>query len=279
VGIGTAAFLDVSDFDGGYQPLPWNPLFGGQSIYNGRIVFGNLPRTVVDDVLPPDLRLASNMTTEFPNEHPILLLFGHQTNTQWTFPWGPTNVGNDYRELILIIPFVQRVGGNRWHNYIVRIYLDNKPAELIGNWYYGYFKEMATLTEAVAAAAATLEVLHGMTGIKMFQWRAVPASTPFVSSSYAVANLENYQDAMQILTMPILGTLELGGAYVCSYWQWDLLSATVRPITVDLEFLEAFRVGMASWVALGPIKSLDQGAFEIQNIQWRMGYPPVSCTF
>ena len=87
---GSDQFLDSSDFQGNYRTRrpPNGPWAGGQSIWDGRLVFVNLPREVVDDVLPADLHLAINTNASFPDVHPVALLYGHQANTQWVLPWG-----------------------------------------------------------------------------------------------------------------------------------------------------------------------------------------------
>ena len=279
--VGTDEFLDTEDFGGAFQPLEDDSGFGGQSVFSGRLVFINLPRTIVDDVLPADLHLAANESTTIPDLHPVLLLHGRHMNTEWTFPLYTQPIGTDYQELIVIIPFVQRGTSSNWYNYMVRIYLDNYLATWIGNSYYGYFKEMAALVESSAGASAKLDILR--VGIHLFDWTAEPTATspaPFLDNATALSELPNYGDALEIIGLPMLGTLvDAGGHYICSQWDWNLDDALVRPIRADLQFRQSFRYGMASWVSLGATETVPEGAFEIRNINWAMAYPPVACSF
>ena len=269
----TAEFLANDDFDGQFVRMPLDSPFGGGSVFEGRLVFSNLPRTVVDDVLPPDLKLANNKNPSFPNVHPVALLYGHQTATQWKLPlpWGTLDAGADYRELILIVPFVQRAGSQTWNNYVVRIYLDDPVAMAIGNVPYGYFKELATFSESDSGTVSTVNVVRG--GLSVFQWTATALASTFDPHTVALTTLENYQEAIEIFDMPILGTTVAG--YVCSYWTWTLGAASVRPIDVQFKFQQPFRVsGMAEWVNQGALNSVEKGAFELKNVNWDMRYPP-----
>ncbi len=276
---GTDEFLDAKDFYGSFdvdsETLP--PTFGGKSRYNGRIVFANLPVDVVQTVLPNDLQLAPRITTQLPGMHPVLLMYGYQLDTAWllTPPFGAVASHVDYKEIILLIPFVQsKTGSGKWHNYAVRMYLDADIPIWLGNIWYGYFKDKAAFTDP--GTATPLSVLRDSDGVQMFSWTFTTVETPIPHSS-AVFALENYTDALQIMSMPILGTLQ-PGQYNCAYWVWETQGATAKHIDVDFNFVNPFRpTGMNSW--LGAHKSVPKGAFEILGVNWELKFPPFACRF
>ena len=176
-----------------------------------------------------------------------------------------------------MIPFVQRDGGSgAWHNYLVRMYLDHPLPVFLGNAHYGYFKELAVFDDP--GTATPLKVLP--MGLETFRW-TFTSSTPAVPHSAAITTVENYQDALEILSMPILGTFtDLGDLYSCAYWEWDMQDATVTHIDVNYQFTKPFRVtGMASWVSAGTLNSENKGAFEMLGVNWRLAYPPIACQF
>ncbi len=74
------------------------------------------------------------------------------------------------RESILLIPFVQHTNGPRWHAFVVRIYLDNEIAETLGNWPYGYFKQLAAFEEMQTGPTHDLDVVRELA--QMFEWQA-----------------------------------------------------------------------------------------------------------
>jgi hypothetical protein len=279
---GTPDFLDAGDFEGSYDTPVTNNVYRGQTDYDGYLVFANLPRTIVDDVLPTDLQLAPNVSSTYQNVHPIILLYGDQSNGTYVFPpyIPPVTLGTSYHEVVMLIPFVRQVGGTKWHNYVVRMYLDNLPAVQIGNQYYGYFKELAVLTEtSTTATLSQLEVNQGPQ--TNFQWTAETPSGSFVSSASATGTLDNYKHAIDIMRMPLLGTLTtlLLPTYVCSFWDWNLQNADVRPVEVTSQFVQPPRSGTTSWVGQGAIVSDEKFAFEIHGLVWQLAYPPVPCSF
>lgn len=273
----TAPFLGPDDFEGEFEPRDGDAAWGGEAIYLGRVVFLHLARTEVAKVLPSGLQLAANESASLPDLHPVILLFGHQTETKLVYPFWTPEAGDDYNELILLVPFVQRLNHLRWHNYVVRMYLDNDDAIQIGNLYYGYFKQRAVLTEvAPTVTLSELDVTRSLQTV--FEWTAQNPSGGFVPSTSAMATLDNYQDAIEIMSMPLLGTL-FGTAYICSYWDWNLQNADVRSIKVTSRFLQPPRAGTASWVSQGPVASDEKFAFEIRGLVWQMAFPALPCSF
>src|SRR5262249_24117828 len=127
-------------------PQPANAPLGGEATYHGSIVFTNLDRSLVRGVLPSGLQLASNSAA--PGVHPVIFLYGHQTNTCWFIGNTTIRNGPDYQELTLLVPFVRIGAGMNWHNYVVRMYLNDWFAIDIGNQWFAYAKEYGTSQES-----------------------------------------------------------------------------------------------------------------------------------
>jgi hypothetical protein len=267
-----ASFLGPEDFEGSYEPREGDSEFGGEAKYQGRVVFLHLTRSTVAEVLPNALELAPNTSTELPEMHPVLLIFGHQTETRLVYPFWTPEVGEDYRELILIVPFVRKSGHQRWHNYVVRMYLEDFWATLLGNQHYGLKKIQANFAQTSTSFEVVLE------SISMFEFGAT-SSGARVDDDDAETTLLNYTQMKKIVGMPILGRLEdmIGKPFICSYFEWYLEDAEVRPIEGTAQFLQPFVTGMLSWQALGEIGSVADGAWELTGLRWRIGYPPFGC--
>jgi len=138
--MGSSVFLE-KEFQGKYMPGPLeHPRWGAHSTFDGELLFANLLREIVELVVPNELRLAKN--TKAPWLHPVALIQAHHADCWWDLPFViPRDVDDtrapecilDYQELILLIPFVQCAPDDRWHNYAVRMYLDNEYAIVVGN--------------------------------------------------------------------------------------------------------------------------------------------------
>ncbi len=139
----TAPFLGPQDFSGTYTPKCGTATAGGEATYHGNLVFTNLDRPLVQAVLPPELKLAPNSAA--PGLHPVIYLYGRPTDTKWIVADTPILIGPNYQELMLLVPFVQESTGSMWHNYVVRMYLDDANAIWIGNLFFAYAKEWGTM--------------------------------------------------------------------------------------------------------------------------------------
>src|SRR5690242_6406154 len=109
----------------------------------------------------------------------------------------------------------------------------------------------------------------------MFGWSLAASGVP-IPHLQALGTVKNYQDALEIIGMPILGTLEtpFGNAHTCSFWDWDMQGVTVRHLDTTFGFLRPFRSsGMDGWVALGMLSSGSNSAFEILHVKWRLAFP------
>jgi hypothetical protein len=259
--MGSSVFLDKKAFQGRYVPGPTGrPRYGAHSTFDGELLFANLAREIVEDVVPNDrgLRLAEN--TKEPRLHPIALILAHHAACRWDLPFPTPEELLDYHELILLIPFLQCQPDDRWHNYAVRMYLDNEFAIRVGNTFYGYAKEPGTLVRTDVGAHRKFEVSRS--GICF-------ASDVTTGASGSPAH---YGAMREILRMPILG-LKDDGTIVRSYWRRDE-GATALRVTASARFIQEFVPNMARWVKLGQIPSVDEGAVRMQGLRWSMAYPP-----
>jgi hypothetical protein len=268
---GAQGFLGPDDFDGDFKPRAFDTFWGGEAIYHGRVVFLHLPRSEVAKVLPSDLQLAPRKLPSEPAVHPVILLFGHQTETKLVLPIGTPQVGDDYNELILLVPFVQGLDKQRWHNYVVRMYLDDDVAIQLGNDYYGLQKKKAEFQETPARLSVTREL------VEYFAFQPGAAGN-WMSDATAQTTLANYAEMKEIAEMPVIGRPSWT-SYICSYFEWSFANAEAGSLSGTSTFLQQFDAGMAGWVALGPVANVTDGAWQVRKIRWRMGYPPFLCEF
>ena len=264
-----ARFLGPSAFAGRFVPRSSNTVTGGQSTFVGIISALNLPREEVRRLLPPELHLAKTIDPGV-SAHPVLLLFGHQndaTTLSFGFPI-PTFVS--YRELILVVPFVQERSGTTWYSYATRMYLDFATAKQIGED-YGYKKVLARLEHS----ARGLEVRDEGTGSPIFD--AETFSTGALSSDAAAsAQFPAYRSLKQLLEMPIIGQ-KADRTYACSYFELDHDASSVMPVTLAARFHVPFTPEMgASWTD-GVKHAVPDAAFFVNRVRWRLAWPPLSC--
>jgi hypothetical protein len=73
--------------------------------------------------------------------------------------------------------------------------------------------------------------------------------------------------------MPIVGR-NAAGRLVCSHFELTYDDAVVAPVQSRHEFLQPFRPGMASWVALGTLSGVPDGAIAIRELNRRIRQPP-----
>jgi hypothetical protein len=275
-------FLGPRAFAGTYT-LPSCPFTkGGQATYEGNIVFTNLAKKHVVSVLPPDiLELAPSDS----DVHPVLCMIGHLRNTSWVINDRPVFTGDNYDEMILLVPFVVRKrGGTLWHNYVVRMYLDHTTAIWIGNEYYAYNKTWGIFDwdQSPRVFASTRD------GTRKFEAKLeIPDGFAWEPSKDAEASLPNYKEIKAILSMPMLGATSntassatSSGQPLCSYFELDYTWAQVVPITSTHKFVSEFVPGMKDWVALGSLSSVENGAVRVRSLEWRLQQPPLpGCQF
>jgi hypothetical protein len=248
---------------------------GAMSTFNGIIAFSNADSTIIDDALPADWTLAKQLTDT--GCHPILILYGHQTMLRlfpqtFTMLFPTSTAPNQYTEMMVLIPFVQRLaGGTNMHTFVARMYLNDTQATNYGNTYFGYAKKEATFVDT----PPTFTAVDGS-----FSVFTAESSNPGVWQNAATATIPNLAAIQEILEMPLVGMrwdpLTLKFRDQCSFFEldYDDQPARVRTIVVEHEFLQPLSSGMTAWPTLGTLGNVPSGAIEIQAVDWRLRFPP-----
>jgi hypothetical protein len=272
-----AQFLGPGVFSGTPKPRSSDATNGAESTYSGYILFTNISRSIVEQVLPPGMQLATNSAAS--TLHPVIFMFGHQRNTKWLIGGISYPVFDQYEEMILIVPFVQQAGQTNWHNYVVRMYLNDLTwfAIGVGNSVYAYAKEFGTFDELGLGVTVFSDLLYTSTpffvaGMQVGAWQ---------TSAEAESALPNYKAIQAIFEMPVLGYDDsiFGPRLVCSYFEFHYDTAMVAPLQSQHRFLQSFRGNMAPWVGLGLLSSVPDGAIAIAGLDWRLQNPPAACQF
>lgn len=275
-----ASFPAIGQFVGAYVPNPSAAQNGGQSTYEGSIAVTVLPRTIVEQVLPSAFALAQR--TDGAATHPVIHLIGHQRDLMYLEDGVliPSFVPA-YREMSLLVPFVvlsqnAMSPSANWHNFVVRMYLDDLGAVEAGNTYYAYQKKLAALPESYAPNIVNWTVWPLLQG-DVFS-STVDRTGPW--SSPPNAAIPGLTDVQTLFAMPLVGVNvdPTGGAdNVCSYWEWDYTNAEVAQATSDHKFLQQFGPGMGGWV--GQPTGPPGAAIKIRGLRWRLAFPPPACQF
>lgn len=260
-------FLGTADFSGDDNHRPNRPLSAGRglSTYGGQIFFTHLPRATVAGLLKPGVHLAQNLSA-FPNVHPVIHLQGLQTSTSWIFNGIGQGVGPEYTELILLVPFVQKGTSPQWHNFVVRMYLDDDGAIFVGNAHYGYAKERGSFNDA---RPLSFEATVG--GNPAF-WSGFESTGPWRPGAQAEVDIPNYTEMQTILRMPVIGLYWTGLSYVASAFDFDFSNVNVAPIACAHRYHGAFTPGMPG----GTYASVPHGAIDIEGLGWRVEFPPAN---
>jgi hypothetical protein len=275
-----ASFPTAGQFVGTYLPNPSPAQNGGQSTYDGSIAVTLLDRATVEQVLPGGFALAQR--TDGAAAHPVIHLIGHQRDLKYLID-GKTVSSHvpDYREMCLLMPLVvlsqnAMSPSAKWHNFVVRMYLDNLGAVEVGNTYYAYQKQLAVLLESYGPNVVNWKVLPLLQG-DVFNSK-VDRTGPW--SSPGSSSIPGLTDIQTLFAIPLVGAdLDpIGGTrIICSYWEWDYSNAEVAQATSDHKFLQQFRSGMSGWV--GQPTGPPGAAIDIRGLRWRLAFPPPGCQF
>lgn len=261
-------FLGEADFEGHPLPPP-GPVTGGglQGTYNGVMTFSNINRTIVGQLLPPNFELAPRKTSKTPNLHPIVLMFGDPTDGALVV--NSTTIqptGIHYSEMILAVPFVQKMGqSGAWHTYIVRMYLDNQAA-VNGGIPYAYQKVLANIEWQGRHARIWNNIGNDLLEAD-FRWGA-----KWYDGSEAFQKLPNFQDMVNIMTTEILGYNGL--IPICSQFEWNFDRARVAKAYTSYTMKAPFRANMGAWPALSPFDNVKNGAVVLRGVRWRLKPQP-----
>jgi len=232
--------------------------FVGQARFSGCVAFTNWRRSDVEAVLPPELALATN--TIAPDLHPVVFVFGEQSDGAIRFAGLTVPTGATYHELGIAIPFVHHRHGRHLHSYVPRMYASYFPSIWHGNVTYGFGKEMGHMAWQGEIFLLTAEdgslLLHG-------------ASEPAGSwSSGSSCTLPNFDSMRAVFAMPVIGR-RADGSFVCSYFGWDFQDAQVRASDCCVSIDASLAVG------LGPRRCPDvaAGSFDVRGMMWRLTWP------
>ena len=273
---GTDKFLGQEDFSG--APANVSPVVNGyQSTFNGIVTFNNVDLALVSNLLPNGYELSPRLTSKLPNKHPVVILFGDQTDGAGVFNGSsvpPYSNRIHYSEIVVLVPFVQKSGdpAGKWHNYVARMYLDN-TVPITGGLFYGYNKQPAIINWAGEKAHVRKAYFSGSDLLNgEFKWFG-----NWYSGASARSYLKNFDDGLGILATTILGDQRWLDEVICSHWEWNLDNAKIARASTEFRIESSFRSDMVSWPAYSPFVSEDDSAFYVKGVQWRLANPE-SCS-
>jgi len=236
------------------------------------MTFTNIDRDRVAELLPSGFQLAPRKTTRTPNVHPVILLFGDQTDGASVLTIvHPQPSGVHYSEMILAVPFVRKTDQTGWHTYIIRMYLDNQVAVAAGEA-FGYQKEPAWVEWTGDYARIWKSSLLGGQDLLEgnFSWEA-----QWYDGNDALQTIPNFQDMVNIMTTRLLG--RTGGNSICSHFEWDLNQAKVARANTSYTMKAPFRSGMSAWPGISPFENVKDGAVIVRGMRWRLATLPIPC--
>ena len=247
--------LDPATFHGDPHGRPEQRSFiVGQSRFHGYITVTTWAREEVARLLPPDLTLAP-CAGETASCHPVAFVFGKHVDTVRHFAGVALPGSPAYHELGMAVPFVTRRGGRALHLYMARMYASYPPAVWAGNIYYGFSKELAEVgwygPIFVVARPAGALLLHVQVG------QQVPDAAG-----------ADFEAVRGLFGLPVLG-YRADGALVCSYFDWDVRDAGVRPAHASV----SLDGPVASGVAAGRVDALPGATFAVDGMRWRLSWP------
>lgn len=237
--------------------------FAGEAAFEGCIAIAHWLRADVERLLPRDLELAANVSPD-ADVHPVVFVFGQQTQGAWIWGGLTLPIGLVYHEFLIGVPFVNRRDGRMLHTYIPRMYASNSSVVLDGNLRYGLSKELAEMrwwgsTFVLTTKQSTL-LFHAVV-------ESEGRSTSTRGTTLAAGAVA------QIFSLPILGRMG-AGHYVCSYFGWDLAPASVRSAAAYLSIDAPLVGGLEPRV----FHAAAGGAITVRNMKWQLSWP-VPCRF
>ena len=268
-------FPGPNEFIGSYDPRKADARNGAQSTYSGVIAVSMMDASDVEQVLPVGLRLAGQASGS--TKHPVIYLTGLQGD-----PLGlaagktyPIIGAKPYEEVIFLVPFVVRTTGTeKWHTFVMRMFLTDAGAVVIGNGVYGYAKKHAKVELTGTPPALSTRASAHLLAIPYFASNATASGAWQPAGSAA---LPRWSDLREIMEMPVVGVV--GPKLVCSYFEWDYGKAEVAAATSMHRYRTPFVGGMADWVAMGPQPSAPGGTVAVRKLRWRLSLDLKACSF
>lgn len=233
--------------------------FVAQSIFNGCIILSSCPRGDARRLLPEDVDLADNRSAT-RDRHPLVFLFGDQTEGATKFAGLTLPTGIRYQEFALAVPFVRWAGGPNLHTYIVRMVSNHRPATLAGNLNYGLGKRMGRMGWEGPVFLMTDEV-----GRLLFHAQVEATDEWRACVDGAATELASLRT---VFSLPILGH-KGGGVFTASHFGWDFEDARARSVEAALSIDRSFADGLAP----GVLHSLAPGSVEVRGMRWQLSWP------
>jgi hypothetical protein len=269
------------ELEGGFDRRSADAVNGAQATYDGVVAVSMIERHKVEGVLPPGLRLARSLSgSAF---HPVVHLIGVQRDPSGLVDGDVVGIpeAEDYREMILLIPFVQFGSGTRWHNYSACMYLDDRLAVDIGNVVYNYNKQRAQLDSKGGLPDRQNTLVKSEGGTRYF-YSSVDVDQAFRPVAEVGATLPRFSEIRDIMDMPIVGCSEFGHLK-CSYFEWNYDNAYVAPVTnASSNYEDAFARHVPygnwrPWTELPALGSSPDGGFALRGIRWRLSLDLPPC--
>ena len=253
-------FMDRSCFAGPSIDVgAFRGSFIGRATFNGCIVVCSWPREDVERILPAELLLAENRSAT-PHRHPVVFVFGEQTEGATRFAGVTIPLGIRYEEFALAVPFVRHAQGQNLHTYVPRMVASYFPATWNGNAFYGLGKRMGRL-----GWEGPIFRMTDTEGQLLFH-AAVEATGDW--SPGGGGALPNFDRMREFFSLPVVGRRE-NGALVGCYFDWDFRGARVRPtdarVSIDAPFAEG--------LVCGSSPGAPSGSFEVHRMLWRLSWP------
>lgn len=237
-----------------------------------------LPSDRVRDFLPVGLELGAQDVTP-SGTHPVILFFHDMFRAQMSVPTLLPNM--TYHEHSVGVPFSYlsrssiTPGIPGPYYFMPKLYLDNFLATVGGLLFWGFPKEMASVT-----VTAERYTVSGLTGQRLtsLAWKLGE------NVDYRpVAEYANFEPVRQMLSQPIISMMpaSIGPFFILSDFDkaWDV--ATIRPlhtkVEMDVEYVVGFSGGCYPQSGWSPgIDSSVLGSYEL-HAPWRLSlpYPPL----
>jgi hypothetical protein len=229
--------------------------FVGQARFDGCIAANAWPRHEVEALLPPGVELDGDDAAT----HPVVIIFGEQTDTAVLFAGLTLPSAARYHELAFSVPFVRLRAGRGLYTYIPKMYASYFPAVLSGNLYYGFSKELARLgweaREFVVKSTSGTPLLR-IEVDRVGDWEPSPA-----------AALAGFEAIRRMFELPVIGCTESG--LVRSRFEWDFRASELRAIHARLSLRAQLLPGLTARRGEGS----QPGSFEVRSMTWRIGWP------
>ncbi|MBK7974197.1 MAG: hypothetical protein IPK07_13270 [Deltaproteobacteria bacterium] len=232
----------------------------GQAVFHGCIVTLSWPRAWAERLLPDGLALATPGGSDRPPNHPVVAIFGEQTQGATVFGGVPLPMNIRYPEFAIAIPFVQRPGSHRIQTFVPAMGSGYFPAIWHGNQFYGFSKARITIERR-----GSLVWMSGPTG-GLWMHAAVAAETRWSRRRELEGTALDEIEAA--LRLPILGQ-RADGSLVQSWWDLAFRHSLVRVCSAWVAFEKAFVAGLPVGVHQAePLHSV-----EVRGMLWQLSWP------